>query len=681
MSFEISSIQDFPDSVRIKNIDQGTELVVSGNDTVHLKEVLTGLDHHSDQLSGLALYPNPMKFSSTLTIHTKKNGEAKIRIIDLNGRVIAEAIRHLHRSENSFEIRNLSSGLFFVNVLIENETHSEVLISFSNLKGVNPEIIINERANIIHFDNISSLKTSQVQNNLVEMKYNDGEEISLTGYYQGITAGLSIIPDQDQVLDFTFDAPQIAFTADKEICEAGIAVQFTDQSTNSPDSWEWDFGDGNTSTAQNPSHVYESEGVFTVVLKASNIFGENTLTKTDMVDIGLAPIANFDSDSTLIQPGGTVKLNDLSENSPTDWEWNFGNQYSQNAQNPEQVFNDTGTFDVTLKVSNKYGTDSIKKAEFIKVGNAPENDFDLNKDFVIKGTEVRFTDKSTNNPQSWEWDFGDGSKSTEQNPTHVFSTEGSFTVTLYAINEYGKNVSSHSEVVKVIESEVTDIDGNTYGVVIIGTQAWLDRNLMATHYADGTAIPNVTGNNQWKALSDGVTWSDAAYCWYNNDANTAQDFGAIYSWAAAAGAREGADARGSNSNPSRIQGVCPDGFHLPSNAEWDQLYRTAGGHYKSAIYLRSTTGWLNNNGEDRFGFNARPGAIRNSSEGIFGGGGASVELAIVGIAYWWSSTHTGTDDYAIQFAKNWYIRENSDGLINEIGARKSTGYNVRCVRD
>ena len=105
-------------------------------------------------------------------------------------------------------------------------------------------------------------------------------------------------------------------------------------------------------------------------------------------------------------------------------------------------------------------------------------------------------------------------------------------------------------------NKLTDIDGNEYDVVQIGNQCWMRQNLRVTQFADGTPIAQGTS-----------TSSTTAYRYYpNDDVNKVESYGYLYNWAAA---MKGAD--GSNANPSNLQGVCPEGWHVPSNAEWQQL--------------------------------------------------------------------------------------------------------------
>jgi len=106
-----------------------------------------------------------------------------------------------------------------------------------------------------------------------------------------------------------------------------------------------------------------------------------------------------------------------------------------------------------------------------------------------------------------------------------------------------------------------DYDGNVYNTVLIGEQVWMAENLRVTHYADGTPIPLVTDVTEWEAL----TMEDRAYTFLSNDPGNADPWGAFYTWSTVT------DGVSSNTNPSNVQGVCPDGWHVPSDAEWQEL--------------------------------------------------------------------------------------------------------------
>lgn len=238
-------------------------------------------------------------------------------------------------------------------------------------------------------------------------------------------------------------------------------------------------------------------------------------------------------------------------------------------------------------------------------------------------------------------------------------------VRAYAANQNGTTYGN--EVSFETYEPVFDFDGNKYKVIKINDQVWMAENLKATHYPNGINIPWVTDSVEWSQLLDNNT--DDAYCFPNNLANS--DYGALYTWAAAMGD----NAVSSSSNPSGVQGVCPDGFHLPSYNEWLELEDFISSDGFAGIEgsaLKSKDNWEHyNNGTNIYEFNALPEGIRRKTGEFYNNGS---------IAQWWSSTYDYYDyiavlaplltDYSTHFLTNYGI-----------AMKESSGLSVRCIRD
>ncbi len=207
---------------------------------------------------------------------------------------------------------------------------------------------------------------------------------------------------------------------------------------------------------------------------------------------------------------------------------------------------------------------------------------------------------------------------------------------------------------------LTDIDGNTYTSVIIGGKEWMAENLKVTHYPNGDPIPLVTDNTAWDNLGNNNT--DDAYCYYNNDVNSI--YGALYTYAAAIGDNWEKDL-------VENQGVCPDGWHLPSDAEWTELTDYLGGEAVAGGKLKEagTTHWIapNAGATNESGFTALPGGGRVGNYGTFFGLGYN--------GYWWSVTQ-GNNSKA--WRRSLYCR---NSVVSRYFSNKSPGFSVRCVRD
>ncbi len=324
------------------------------------------------------------------------------------------------------------------------------------------------------------------------------------------------------------------------------------------------------------------------------------------------------------------------------------------------------------------------------LGNPPPvAHFEANDTIISQSDTISFTDLSINNPVLWQWNFGDGSTSTLQNPTHSYSANGIYSVSLIVSNSYGSDYEEKIDYIDVNSSAimgqpcpgtplVTDYDNIQYTTVLIGNQCWMAENLKTIHYTNGTSIPNVTGNTTWAALGNNNT--DDAYCYYDNSASNSNTYGALYTWAAVMGD----NAVSSNTNPSGVQGVCPTGWHLPSDNEWKELeiylgmtqaeadnigYRgaTIGSKLAGNSSLWSSGSLILSTPFAISGFEGFSGGQRLWDSGNF----ASMSYG----GYWWSSTSNNSNNA-------WYRELNyfSSGVYRN-NQEKSRGFSVRCVKD
>jgi uncharacterized protein (TIGR02145 family) len=209
---------------------------------------------------------------------------------------------------------------------------------------------------------------------------------------------------------------------------------------------------------------------------------------------------------------------------------------------------------------------------------------------------------------------------------------------------------------------VTDIDGNNYPSVNIGTQTWTQKNLNVSRYRNGDVIPQVTNATQWANLTTG------AWCWYNNDSATyAATYGKLYNWYAVTDPR----------------GLAPQGWHVPSDGEWNRLVKfvdpasdtsvilgdqssIAGGYLKET----GTSHWLapNTGASNSFGFTALPSGYREPTAGNF----AEIGTRCV----FWSSTISGNSSPFVRYLYEYQSVIAKSNLINQ-----KDGFSVRCLRD
>lgn len=148
--------------------------------------------------------------------------------------------------------------------------------------------------------------------------------------------------------------------------KAPLSVQFQDLTTGNPDTWSWNFGDGNTSSLQNPNHIYTTAGTYTVTLTASNASSSDSVTKTDYITV--SPDADFSANPLQGRVSLNVQFQDLSTGNPNSWNWDFGDGSSPSSlQNPKHTYTQSGIYTVVLTVSRDGISDTETKTNYITV--------------------------------------------------------------------------------------------------------------------------------------------------------------------------------------------------------------------------------------------------------------------------------------------------------------------------
>ena len=249
-------------------------------------------------------------------------------------------------------------------------------------------------------------------------------------------------------------APVAAFSGSPTSGTEPLNVSFTDQSTGSITSWSWTFGDGGTSTTQNPSHQYTSDGNYTVTLTVTGPGGSDAETKTNYITVNPCtnPVAGFSGSPTSGDYNLVVSFTNSSTGA-TSYSWNFGDGGSSTATSPSHTYTAAGTYTVTLTATNSCGSDDEVKTDYITVTTPPCDPPVANfSGSPTSGTyplNVSFSDLSTNSPTSWSWTFGDGGTSTVQNPSHNYTAAGTYTVALTATNSCGNDVETKTDYITV----------------------------------------------------------------------------------------------------------------------------------------------------------------------------------------------------------------------------------------
>jgi uncharacterized protein (TIGR02145 family) len=219
-------------------------------------------------------------------------------------------------------------------------------------------------------------------------------------------------------------------------------------------------------------------------------------------------------------------------------------------------------------------------------------------------------------------------------------------VRAYATNSFG---TAYGNAFFFI-TPVTDVDGNVYNTVPIENMVWMAANLKTTKYNDNSQILNVTDNEEWSNLSE------PAYCWYkNNESAYKNKYGALYNWFAI--------------NTGKL---CPNGWHVPCEAEWTALTDYLGGEYVAGGKLKELglINWISPNlgATNESGFTALPGGYRTGLDpGSFRAAGY--------IGWWWASNES-----ALLWARNRTLAFDAIEIARG-QALKKNGYSVRCVKN
>ncbi len=242
-----------------------------------------------------------------------------------------------------------------------------------------------------------------------------------------------------------------------------LPVQFTDLSqagSGTITSWEWDFGDGNISSSQNPSHIYTGAGNYNVSLRVKNNFGcIKTVTKPSYIQISSGVHADFtNSISTSCNPPINVNFTNTSTGTGAlTYQWLFGDGGTSVLMNPSHIYNAAGSYTVKLIVTNSAGcTDTITKVNLINLGTI--NTSFTKPDSICTGNALNITNTSTPAPVSVLWNFGDGTTSTAINPVKVYNTTGVFVIKL--VCNYGTCMDSVSKQVTVLPGPTAAFTGS-----------------------------------------------------------------------------------------------------------------------------------------------------------------------------------------------------------------------------
>lgn len=186
-----------------------------------------------------------------------------------------------------------------------------------------------------------------------------------------LAAGATALPDTAKESGYIVvtDPPVADFFTSTQYGKAPFTVSFFDRSLGAaPMTYHWEFGDGTISDMQNPAHTYAADGDYTVTLTAENQYGSNIKTVQSFIGVGNIPEAGFSAKPVQGEIPLAVQFFDLSKNRPASWKWNFGDGAFSTEQNPAHTYAAAGSYDITLRVSNHFGSDGLTKTGLVQAG-------------------------------------------------------------------------------------------------------------------------------------------------------------------------------------------------------------------------------------------------------------------------------------------------------------------------
>ena len=698
-------------TVIVENLTQGKSISLSGSEVLHLVATDTGIDPIRTNENALRIYPNPATNKSTIDFVATASGKVNIELFDITGRRIGEAQNILTIGTHSYQVSGLGSGIYTVRIYSQAYTYTGKLISNGASNSDVKISYIGIGAIPASARMLKSASTEKL------MQYNNGDLLKFTstsGNYKTIATD---IPTQSKTITFPFIACTDGDGNNYPVVQIGNRVwmvenlKTTKYRDGSPipnvtddDQWgsltngaycnynndvaigtkygklyNWYAVTSNNNLAPTGWHIptdaewttltnYVSANLGTSGCVAKALASTTDWASTNNTDaIGNDLTKNNTTGFTAIPGGYRFSYNSYCDFGINGSWWSSTDLSTYNAWYRGLVYSYDGVQSGNVNKGCGFSVRCVRDIPSLPTVNTIGAGSMTNISAICGGIIIRdglatITERgvcySTNqNPTTSNskmvMDSGTG---TFNNIITGLAPSTTYYLRAYATNSEGTGYGNEISF-KTFTGSFTDIEGNVYHTVTIGTQIWMVENLKTTKYRDGSTIPNVTGATQWSNLKTG------AYCNYNNDATNSNKYGKLYTWYAV--------------NDSR--NIAPTGWHVPTDSEWATLtnYVAAnlGASGNSAKALASNAEWASstNNGaigddlteNNSSGFTALPGGGRTH-------GGAFYDIGKSG--FWWIST-----DLDIDATWNRFLRYSGDEI--SVYYFKSCGFSVRCLRD
>lgn len=338
--------------------------------------------------------------------------------------------------------------------------NTATIIGIESFGGGNPKGIEMIRQNNSQYLFIQNYNTS----NLQVVKYTNNVNVSSAESFDAIPSGISFngmgtYPVQLTAIDAngnessTINLVQILNSPISNFSSSGFcfgdSTFFVDSSYISSgviNSWSWDFGDGDTSSLQNPVHLFQTTGQFTVLLETEGAGCTNQLSQT--ITVSPKPVAYFaTSEICSNTPYTFLDSSTVNSGTITQWDWDFGNSDSSILQNPIEIYATGGNYNVTLTVTTDQNCSGVY-TDTMLVNSGPIAGFQvLNTCLGLQTAFINQTDVNGSGISGYIWDFGDGNNDTTSNPNYSYAaTIADYTVELIATSTNGCNDTASSQI-------------------------------------------------------------------------------------------------------------------------------------------------------------------------------------------------------------------------------------------
>jgi uncharacterized protein (TIGR02145 family) len=626
ISYRAVGLYSSLDSVKIENLTRSTSIVIHGDDVLNLLGT-TDINEMQESAAFCRVSPNPMNGDAEVSFTVNQSGVFNISIFDIHGEEIVQLSDYCYVGVQKYTLSGLRMGAYLLKLKGNHFCYIKKIISTNQAQSSINIVKSGCEKQVAIINN--SVVTNKGGKSVVIMPFNYGDNMKYTGYKNQCTSIKTDIPASSKTVTFFFSQ-----------CEPIVTT------ANVENIFDIEARCG--------GHVV-SDGHSTVTERGVcwNTTGFPTILDTKTVDG--SDTGSFNSFVWGLTANTTYYVRAYATNSVGTA---YGNQMVFTTM--DTIFAPTITTDSIFNISKIFASVS---GTVISDGGSP-----------ITSRGICWTDNQ-NSPDYCIYFAGDSSGMSHFMGNLInLLPNTTYYAKAYADNFAGRGYGNVFQFSTLSPCSglaiVSDIEGNIYDTIVIGTQCWMKENLKTTRFTDGSTILKVTSDSVWRYQDTSV----AAYCWYNNDSiSNFALYGALYNWKVVA-----------------TQNLCPVGWHVPTKNEWftmEMFLMSHGYNYDDSNYpdyigkaMASTTNWtfcgdpgtVGNidypQKRNATGFTAMPGGRRNYY-------GEFQNINEDGV--WWSSTLPYLNNYSLAYRRS--IGYCAMSLF-DFNDNIKTGNSVRCIR-